>query len=59
MSPPKEVEKAEQPVGRERRVIAAGTLTEAEVAAIAEAKVPEEYAYLDAELEEPITETRR
>lgn len=58
MSTPKEAEESEQPVGRDRRVVAAGTWTEAEVAAIARSKVPEEFAYLDAELATPITEAR-
>jgi hypothetical protein len=53
MSAPKEAEKSEQPVKRDRRVVVAGDLTEAEVAEIAKAEVPEEYAYLDTELEEP------
>lgn len=35
---------------RDRRVVAAGALTEAEVAAIAGAEVPAEHAHLDDEL---------
>ena len=37
---------------RDRRVIAAGSLSEAEVALIAEAEVPVEHAHLDKELED-------
>ncbi len=38
-------------VDRDRRVVLAWELTEAEIALIASAEVPAEYAYLDAELE--------
>jgi hypothetical protein len=37
---------------RDRRVIAAGELTEEEIAAIAKAEVPVEYAHLDEELKD-------
>ena len=37
---------------RDRRVIAAGELTDEEIALIAEAEVPAEYAYLDEELKD-------
>jgi len=37
---------------RDRRVVAAGELTDAEVALIEKAEVPAEYAYLDEELKD-------
>lgn len=37
---------------RDRRVIRAGDLTEEEIALIAQAEVPAEYAYLDEELKD-------
>lgn len=37
---------------RDRRVIAAGELTDEEIALIAKAEVPAEYAHLDEEIED-------